>query len=279
MWSLSQAALGPFLSQTTHSESSGRGHTDGNGRLLHPPCGPAETVNGSCSHAPEEAEPLNHSSGSPAPGACCDSFIKHVYPFLPSSPRSKCQLPQRKSFVAGLLQFKHHYEKQTSLITRATPGRNKLSSWKTTFWAWCWTVRTAPLLHHHLFSLCVTALILFTLLATWSLRLGLALFFLEERRDDLEGFFSSLSAQSIPPRRRWIRRRSMRRYSYMGSALSFFSFFFNSTFWCSSSGKGPCFCLQTEPAHYFTGSINKKPARWAVCLPDSVTKPELAEET
>lgn len=162
MWSLSQAALGPFLSQTIHSESSGRGHTGGNSRLLHPPCGPAETVNGSCSHAPEEAEPLNHSSGSPAPGACCDSFITHVYPFLPSSPRSKCQLPQRKSFVAGLLQFKHHYEKQTSLITRATPGRNKLSSWKTTFWAWCWTVRTAPLLHHHLFSLCVTALILFS---------------------------------------------------------------------------------------------------------------------
>lgn len=135
-------------SENTHSESRGWVEStdgDGDGGLQHPPCGPNKTVTGSRSPAPEEAEPLNHSSGSPAPGACCDPFITRASPTPPfSSPRSKCQLPQRKSFVLGLLQFKHHYEKQTPLITPATPGGNELSSRATTFRARGWTVRTAP---------------------------------------------------------------------------------------------------------------------------------------
>lgn len=68
-----------------------------------------------------------------------------------------------KSFVPGLLQFKHHYEKQMPLIMPATPGRNELRRWATTLWARCWAEPTAPPPYHCLlFCMCVTALILFS---------------------------------------------------------------------------------------------------------------------
>lgn len=130
-----------------------------------------------------------------------------------------------------------------------------------------------PLPHHHhllLFCMCVTALILF------SPRHLIAL----ETEFNLDGvFFLLLVICSINPAERQMFQTQINESLQLHGVRVVFLFFFNSTFWCSSSGKGPCLCLQTQPAHYFTGTINEKSARWAMCLPDSATKPELAEET